>query len=520
MTSFLFSILDTYNDFWRQHPNLLYGVAFLLGVTLEISFDPIIFLPIALIFIPLLFYKYCKTALIKRLILTLMIFFISILYTKSTFYFSEDIDSNLGIGLFSIYSIEKSPKHFGSQWIYKGCIKEWQNLIDGSIKAKNIPCTILPRLGKNEERPLANGDYILTGSIKPHDVKEYSFMMTSKEKWIPLKATFSFAEMRFIAKKTISDYIDKSIKKKRSATFLKGISTGEFRDDEMKFEFSRFGLQHIMAISGFHFAIVAGFFNLALRLFTSRKRAATILIFILCSYFLFLGSSPSVMRAWIMILIVIGGFLLERQGNGLNSLGVALFVILAIDPYMIKHVGFQFSSVVTASILINFGIFDTFIQSFFLKRELHQVVEMSFIDKHGYCIITYFRKALALTLSVNSVALPLSLYHFQKFPLMGIFYNWFFPFMVSMSIIFLILGLLFFFIPFFAGIIHEINNFYTDSMLNFAYNLPTAFDFFLRTHLISYRIVICLISVIFLWSMVTKNYLAKRGQEERSLNFL
>ena len=89
MKPFLTSIFDLYNDFWRQHPSLLYGVAFLLGVTLEISFDIIIFLPITLLFMPLLFYKYCKTALTKRLILTLTIFFISIIYTKSTFYFLD-----------------------------------------------------------------------------------------------------------------------------------------------------------------------------------------------------------------------------------------------------------------------------------------------------------------------------------------------------------------------------------------------------------------------------------------------
>ena len=72
----------------------------------------------------------------------------------------------------------------------------------------------------------------------------------------------------------------------------------------------------------------------------------------------------------------------------------------------------------------------------------------------------------------------------------------------------------------FAAIIHEINNFYTDFMLNFAYNLPITFDYFFRTHLINYRILICLVSIIFLWSMLTKNILLKRGQEEKSLIFL
>ena len=78
-------------------------------------------------------------------------------------------------------------------------------------------------------------------------------------------------------------------------------------DRLMQFEFGRFGLQHIMAISGFHFAILAGFFSFGLHLMLNRRVANAFLIALLSTYFVFLGAGPSILRAWMTILITLGG---------------------------------------------------------------------------------------------------------------------------------------------------------------------------------------------------------------------
>jgi len=93
----------------------------------------------------------------------------------------------------------------------------------------------------------------------------------------------------------------------RSASFLKGISTGDFEDHMMVMELGRFGLQHIMAISGFHFSLVALIISTLFAGFLPRKMASSTVIFLLSCYFLFLGCSPSILRAWVMIFVVLLG---------------------------------------------------------------------------------------------------------------------------------------------------------------------------------------------------------------------
>jgi len=504
------------NTFWRQNPALLYGLSFFLGASIALAWSWVLLIPLILLYSPLLFKESWTTPLSKRLLYAMLITFSSYIYVQSTVITPQE--STSGIGIFSIGSLEESHNYFGGKWIYKGSLKNFHGESDNKILAQNIPCIVIPK--SKGKRPLANSDYLVKGTLSPGQSGGYNFYLSSKDDWLPLSNTFSFAEQRYHAKKAIGKYISDNITSIRCASFLKGIATGEFHDKEMKYEFSRFGLQHIMAISGFHFAIVAGFFSLFFRQFMSRKRAAISLIFILCSYFLFLGSTASIMRAWMMILIVMGGYLLERRGSGLNSLGVAIAVVLFFDPLMIRHIGFQFSMLITASILINFSLFDECVQRVLPRRNLHEVIQMNVLDQHAYCIATFFRKALSLTLAVNIVAMPLSLYHFHKFPWMSLVYNWFFPFMVSISIMLLIMGLIFSFIPLIASIFHIVNDKFTNFMLDFAYNLPSCFDFYLRTKEISYEGLILLIVTTFLCSIIYREYLRSKQAEGKDFAFI
>ena len=88
-------------------------------------------------------------------------------------------------------------------------------------------------------------------------------------------------------------------------------------------------------------------------------------------------------------------------------------------------------------------------------------------DRHGLCLLHFLRQGLALGIAVNLAALPLTLYHFHKFPLSGLLYNLFFPPMVSISL-FLVaaaagVGLAF---PWLASWIHSLNAAYTSFLLN------------------------------------------------------
>ncbi len=512
-----FRILDT---FWNLHPTLLYALVILLGTFFAIAYNPVLFFPLLMLTAPIVFIKMVPFSLLKRLSFALLLFIISFVYVKNFLQIPENDVSQRGSGIFSIQSIEEVENTYGKKLVYRGHIKQFRSAEEKDLIAHNVPCVVFFPHKENLSRYSADCDYFVTGILEKDADSPYSCMLKIRGAWIPVPYTISLAEYRYLGKKYIGEYINGSFSKKKCSDFLKGISTGVFDDKEMKFEFSRFGLQHIMAISGFHFAIVAGFFNFFFGFFFNKKKKALFLMGIMCAYLLFLGPGASVMRAWMMIMIVMIGKLLEKNGNGPNSLGMAVILLLIWDPYLILHIGFQFSVLVTGSILITYPLFDHQVQTFFPRRDLHEVIQMHPLHRHGYCMVTYIRKAIALTFAVNVVALPLTLYHFNKFPVMGILYNWFFPFMVSLSIIFLILGILFFLLPPLAGAINLLNQAYTQFVLDFTYRLPTGFDYFIRTRFITYEMMVIWLTLLFVSAVLLGHILSGKEEETKKFSFI
>lgn len=503
---------EKFHHFWEENPCLLYGLSFLLADSFIINFNYVLFFPLFALLFPLLLWKYSSKILIQKLLLATLLFVVSLSFFSSSILIPHLKTPIKGKAIFSIQSFQESSNSFGNKWIYKGNLHRFINK-DNKVIAKNIPCTILVKASK-DDRPSAYNNYIVEGELNKNQDLHHFFFRTYG-KWEPLQKNYSLAELRFKFKNWMNSYIDSFILNTRSALFLKGICTGEFNDIEMKYEFSRFGLQHIMAISGFHFSIIASFFQFLLSFFFPRKQTATFLILILCTYFLFLGPNPSVIRAWIMIFIIILGTILEQKSKPLNSLGIALFAILTYDPLLIKHLGFQFSIAVTLAILSLYQIFDSYMQYLFPKKKLFQAIEMTLLDKQGYCLLTWIRKAFSLSFAVNLVALPMSLFYFNKFPLLALVFNWFFPFLVSLSIIFLIFGLLLFFIPPFAMAIHYINSSYTFFILNYVYNLPKNFDVYLRYH-VSFNNLIIFLTIIFVMAILFRKF----KNEEKDFAFI
>ncbi len=474
-------------------------------------------LPAIIVFLPI----FCKPpiGLQYRLALAICITITAFIYTRSTLTLPIGDTPIQGKGIVSFSTLTKKHKFSREIWEYRGVIKSFVEKDSDDIVTKNVPCIITLSLKKGSNRPFANQNYLIEGSLVPPR-GYYARLINIKGNWTPIPQTFSLAEYRYNAKLFISGVIRQNVPDKRVYEFLRGIATGDFHDEVLQFEFSRFGLQHIMAISGFHFAIVAGFFVFFIRLFAPRKIAALILVFLMCSYFVFLGPSPSIMRAWMMILVVIGGCFSERHSNGLNSLGIAVMTILVIDPTMIHHVGFQFSSLITGGILLCYPSFDFILQKVFTKRPLYEVIDMSMRDQHGYCVLVVLRKVLALSLTVNLISAPLAIYYFEKFPMLGLVYNWFFPFMVSLSIALLITALLTSWIPPLSACIHAVNTKYTSCMLDVVYNMPTNLDVYVRYQGLNAPIIIAFVSSIFIVAIFVRVIVEKSCQEKKDFAFI
>lgn len=113
------------------------------------------------------------------------------------------------------------------------------------------------------------------------------------------------------------------------------------------------GLTHITAVSGGHFAVLsvavlAG--TALLRLPRPARVASTASV--LGAFVLLVHPEPSVVRAAGMGVVALLGLLLGRPGQAVPALAGTIVVLVALDPWLARSVGFVLSVVATAAILL------------------------------------------------------------------------------------------------------------------------------------------------------------------------
>lgn len=478
----------------------MYGLACLLGASLALNMITWPVCALGLLFLLPLTLSGTTTV---RFGLALCCCCVNYYLTLSSHQFPSPNDfGKTGTAELVLNSVSTSTTPFGKVWKYKGTLVHFINA-KGETVAKNIPIRLT--IPSEQQRPLAGFRYFIKAKLKETSPSQYGLTIPKQTTWEPIEQSWNPAEWRYKAKTALQEKIKSSIKDKHVAAFLSGMATGEMDDLPLANELGRFGLQHLMAISGLHFSILASIIALPLCLLFSIRKVAVCLILLLSAYFFFLGSSPSVLRAWISLVVALGGTLLCRQSSGLNSLGLGLLVICLWDPTLIRNIGFQFSFGITAAILIWFAPCDLLMQKLLMKRSLSQMASLHTVEQHAYCLLCFLRQTLALALAVNLIALPMTLYHFHQFPLLGFVYNLFFPFLITLSMLLLLAACcLHPVLPWVGEILHKINEHYTGFLLNFTFNLPKTFDSVFRINNIQHDLLIYYIIIIYVTGIYIK----------------
>jgi len=112
------------------------------------------------------------------------------------------------------------------------------------------------------------------------------------------------------------------------------------------------GVFHVLAVSGFNVALLAGaVWALARAAGGGPRAAAASGIVAVLGFAAVVGLEPSVVRATIMAVLVLAAVLLDREASVTNSLALAALVILAARPGDLLDPGFQLSFAATAGIV-------------------------------------------------------------------------------------------------------------------------------------------------------------------------
>lgn len=445
------------NPFWRRHPALLIGFFMLFATALALAPHPLYILLCVALFAPCIQKEAPRRLFLCGLIVS------ACAYAWALRHQPPIVPAPVNTtGVFHVESLVLSASPFTRSYCYKGVLK----IDDGC----SIPCAIFHPLKK---APRADRDYRMEGTLVQKKRHVFAFKPKKSSAWIPIEKSFSFAQWRYQAKRSVAAYIKRHVPHPESSTFLNALITGEIDEKALSLDFARLGLQHLLAISGLHFSFFAWICNLLLRPLCGLRVRIALLILALSSYFFFLGSAPSILRAFTALSLFFCAAPLKRRANALNLLGVALIVELLINPLVLTRLSFQLSFLCTLALLLYGPIMHTVCLKLFKERSFHELQAMPLLDKHGYILGSLLRKALSVNLAVHLLSLPVLLHLFHKFPLLSLFYNLFFPFCVFASLLLFCMALL-------CPPLHALNSLWTHWLLQLTSHPPAYCDFALR----------------------------------------
>ena len=210
------------------------------------------------------------------------------------------------------------------------------------------------------------------------------------------------------------------------AGILLGVDTGLPADLQQAFKDT--GTAHIIAISGFNIAIIAGiFFALFSRVF-GQLRGSIVAILGIALYTLLVGADAAVVRAAIMGGISLTVRQLGRRNDGLNALMLSAALMAIFNANIPWDVGFQLSFFATLGLILYAESFQNW-----AVRVISRYTTPGAAQKVAAPISEYF----LLTLAAQLTTLPIMAYHFKRISLISLIAN---PFVLPVQPAVMIVG--------------------------------------------------------------------------------
>ncbi len=200
------------------------------------------------------------------------------------------------------------------------------------------------------------------------------------------------------------------------ASLLTGILLGDESGipQSVKDDFRVTGTSHVIAISGYNFAVLISLVSVpAIRLF-GRKRAFPILLLVVFAYTVLVGANAAVVRAAIMGGLTLLATYFGRQAAALNSLFIAAILMTLLDPFTLGDVGFQLSFAATLGLVL-------------YTRPLQSAAERGllrlFSAETAKKIVGALSDAVIVTLAAQITTLPLLIVTFRQVSILTLLVN-------------------------------------------------------------------------------------------------
>lgn len=210
------------------------------------------------------------------------------------------------------------------------------------------------------------------------------------------------------------------------AGILLGVDTGLPKDLQQAFKDT--GTAHIIAISGFNIAIIAGLFTTLFSRILGLTRGSIVALLGIAFYTFLVGADAAVVRAAIMGGISLTVRLLGRKNEGFNALMLSAVGMSIFNPHIPWDVGFQLSFFATLGLI--------------LYAEPFQNWAVNLIDRYtstgaAQKVAAPLSEYILLTLAAQLTTLPIMAYHFKRISLVSLIAN---PFILPVQPAVMIVG--------------------------------------------------------------------------------
>lgn len=211
-------------------------------------------------------------------------------------------------------------------------------------------------------------------------------------------------------KKSIQKTLGQYIHEAKHRAIVSGLLLGDKSEmsEELNKKFSISGLSHILAVSGFHTALIYQLLTWLLGFLRKLKNGNLVFtVSVLLSLWLYAflsGLPPSVIRAALMLSLFLIGKLINRKQNGLHVLSLTAFIILLYNPFYLFDLGFQLSFSAVLGIILTYKPLSKLIKS------------DSIVLKKAWEII-------CISISAQLLTFPIVAFYFHNLPVYFIISN-------------------------------------------------------------------------------------------------
>lgn len=207
------------------------------------------------------------------------------------------------------------------------------------------------------------------------------------------------------SRETIQDYMLNTYSKDTAAWIVALILGDDSLLEERTIDLFRdWGISHLLAISGLHVGLIVAliYFILIKTGIMTKEKAQWFMLFFLPIYALLAGGEPSVWRASIMVFLFIVFSKLKLKLSVSDVVSIVFLLLIFFDGYIIYHIGFQFSFIVTFSLILSR---DWLIQT---SSRFFQLINISFVSQMVILPFQfiYFSMVQPLSILLNVIVVP------------------------------------------------------------------------------------------------------------------